>query len=121
MPDAMVWASSQRVVLGAVIEGANHRRAARRLHRDMRGRLLPMNRWARVQRTPSTADQTGAAAGRIEDHVGASQPSCSASSPIVFLPSIRYGSFKRGSIEPAGFPPCLADDLAAIVDQPLTR
>jgi len=88
----------------------------------IRGRFEPMNsdRLEFGERLPHP-DQAGAAAGRIEDHVGPlpSRAVRRAPAPIVFLPSIRYGSFRVEVSEPAGLCLAFADDLATIIDQPV--
>ena len=51
---------------------------------------------------------------------GTSQPNCSASSsPIVFLPSIRYGSFRVEVSNQPVASRALPHQLAAVVDQPV--
>ena len=64
------------------------------------------------------ADQADASARGIDDHVGQFPPNCSHSSyPIVFLPSMRYGSL---SVDTSNQPCCvrvLGDEPAAIGDQ----
>src|SRR6185369_7984739 len=98
-----------------------HRRTARGLHRD-HPRTLGADEADLLQlikRFPHP-DQAGAAACRVEDH-------------IWNLPAELFGEFEahrllafypvrllqRRGIEPAGLGLALADDLAAIVDQPV--
>ena len=116
----MVCASSQRVrVLVALLEGAHHRRAAGRLHRDHARALLAdeADRLEFGERLPH-ADQAGAAAGRIEDHVGHLPAELLGELEphrLLALDPVRL--LERRDVEPADLGLALADDLAAVVDQ----
>ena len=105
-------------MLGAGLIGPHHRRAARRLHRD-HARALGADEadlLQLVERLPH-ADQAGAAAGRVEDHVGhvpAELLGEFQAHRLLALDAVRL--LQRGRVEPADFRLAFADDLAAIVD-----
>ena len=108
-----------RCVFGALLVGFHHRRAAGRLHRDhARAPCTDEADFFQFGERLPHADQSGAAASRIEDH-------------IRYLPIELFGQLKShgllaldpvrllqgGGIEPADFRFSFADDLAAVVDQ----
>ena len=110
-----------RRVLGAIFERAHHWRAARRLHRD-HARALAADESDGFEFGESLphANQTCAAAGRIEDHVRHVPAELLGKlKPHRFLAFDAIRLLQRRGIEPASLGLALADDLAAIVDQPV--
>ena len=108
-----------RRVLDAVLEGPHHRCAALRLHRD-HARALRADEADGLELGKSLphADQAGAAAGRIEDHVGHVPAELLGKlQPHRLLALDAVGLLQGRGIEPADLCLALADDLAAIVDQ----
>ena len=110
-----------RGMLDAVLVGAHHGRAAGRLHRDHARALLAdeADRLELGERLPH-ADQSGAAAGRIEDHVRHLPAELFGEfEPHRLLAFDAVGLLQRGGVEPADLGLAFGDDLAAIVDQPV--
>ena len=87
----------------------------------MRGRFAAdeADRLELGERLPH-ADQAGAAAGRIEDHVGHLPAELLGElEPHRLLALDPIGLLQRRGVEPADLGLALGDDLAAIVDQPV--
>ncbi len=108
-----------RRMLLARVEGAHDGRAACRLHRHHARPLgaHEADRFEFGERLPH-ADEAGAAAGRIEDHVRhvpAELLGKLEAHGLLALDAIRL--LERRGVEPADFRRALGDDLAAIIDQ----
>src|SRR5262249_42763175 len=109
---------ARRMLLAGVV-GAHYGSAASRLHRH-HARALgaeEADRFEFGERLPN-ADEAGAAAGRIEDHVRhlpAELLGELEAHGLLALDSIRL--LERRAVEPADFRRALGDDLAAIIDE----